>query len=84
MRFVKVGVLLMGAGVVMLVGAIIGFSAHAPAVGITFMILMVACAGSAFAVGLVFRSQARKWRDEQVLAAEAAGLQEPPDFGRRR
>lgn len=81
MRFVKIGTSLMVATLVMFVVAIIGFSASAPAVGITFLILAIACAAGGFSVGVVFRSRARKWRDQQLLAAQAASMQGPPGYG---
>jgi hypothetical protein len=84
MRYVKAGMGLSVAAVVMLAGAIAGFVAHAPAAGITFLVLMIASAASAFGVSFTFWLKARKWRDQQRLAARAAAAGLPPDFGPRR
>jgi hypothetical protein len=83
MRYAKWGMGLSVAAAVMLAGAIAGFVAHVPAVGITFLALMIASAASAFGFSFTFWLKARKWRDQQRLAARAAaGL--PPGFGQRR
>jgi len=82
LRYLRTVAGLIGTGVVMLIGALAGFAAHAPAVGITFMILMLGFGASGCAVAWVFAVRARKWRDRQQLAASnvAAGL--PPDYPR--
>jgi uncharacterized membrane-anchored protein len=83
LRYLRIVAGLIGTGVVMLIGAIAGFAAHAPAVGITFMILMLGFGGSGCAVAWLFALRARKWRDQQQLTASnvAAGL--PPDYPQR-
>jgi hypothetical protein len=83
MRYAKAGMGLSVAAVVMLAGAIAGFVAHVPAVGITFLALMIASAASAAGASFTFWLKARKWRDEQVLAARAAAAGLPPDYGQR-
>jgi hypothetical protein len=65
----KIGTSLMLAGLGSLIVAVIGFSTHTQPVGITFMVLMVAFAAAAFVVAFVFRSRARKWRDQQRAAS---------------
>jgi uncharacterized membrane-anchored protein len=74
---------LIGTGLLMLIGAIASFAAHAPVVGITFLILMLSFSCTGCAAAAVFALRARKWRDRQQLAASnmAAGL--PPDYGQR-
>ena len=84
MRYAKSGMGLSVAAAVMLAGAIAGFIAHAPAVGMTFLALMIASAGSAFGVSFTFWLKARKWRDQQRLAARAAAAGLPPGSGPRR
>jgi len=84
MRYVKSGMGLLAATAVMLAGAIAGFAARVPAVGITFLALMIASAASAFGVSFTFWLKARKWRDQQRLAARAAAAGLPRDFGQRR
>jgi hypothetical protein len=84
MRYAKSGMGLSVAAVVMLAGAIAGFVAHAPAVAITFLALMIASAASALGASLIFWLKARKWRDQQLLAARAAAAGLPPDSGQRR
>ena len=66
MRYVKSGMGLLAATAVMLAGAIAGFAARVPAVGITFLALMIASAASAFGVSFTFWLKARKWRDQQA------------------
>jgi uncharacterized membrane protein len=80
LRYLGIVAGLIGAGVVMLIGAIAAFAAHAPVVGITFLILMLSFGSTGCAAALVFALRARKWRDQQQLAARnvAAGL--PPDY----
>ncbi|HEU5420770.1 MAG TPA: hypothetical protein VFV41_23990 [Streptosporangiaceae bacterium] len=83
LRYLRLAAGLIGAGLVMLIGAIAGFVAHAPAAGITFMILMLFFGSSGCAAAWVLTLRARKWRDRQQLAADniAAGL--PPGYGQR-
>ncbi len=83
LRYLRMIAGLIGAGFVMLVGAIAGFAAHAPAVGITFMILMLGFGSSGCAAAWILTRRARRWRDRQVVAAQntAAGL--PSDYGQR-
>jgi ABC-type transport system involved in cytochrome bd biosynthesis fused ATPase/permease subunit len=83
LRYLRMIAGLVGAGFVMLVGAIAGFAAHAPAVGITFMILMLGFGTSGCAAAWIFTRRARKWRDRQELAAQATAAGLPPDYGRR-
>jgi uncharacterized membrane-anchored protein len=68
LRLMKIGTGLMVAGLVSLIIAIVGFASSTPAVGITFMILMVAFAAAAFIVAFVFWSRARRFRDQQRAA----------------
>jgi hypothetical protein len=84
MRYAKWGMGLSAAAAVMLEGAIAGFVAHAPAVGITFLALMIASAASGFGACFTFWLKARKWRDQQRLTARAAAAGLPPGFGPRR
>ncbi|HMG62040.1 MAG TPA: hypothetical protein VK599_03745 [Streptosporangiaceae bacterium] len=84
MRYVKSGMGLLAATAVMLAGAIAGFAAHVPTVGITFLAFMIASAAPAFGVAFTFWLKARKWRDQQPLAARAAAAGLPPGSGQRR
>jgi predicted membrane protein len=72
LRYLRIGAAFGVAGLVMFVGAIIGFSAHVQAVGITCLVLMVTFAAFGFIAAFIFRSQARKWRDRQRAAARGA------------
>jgi hypothetical protein len=74
---------LLGAGFVMLAGAIAGFAARAPAVGIAGMVLMLGFGTSGCAAAWILTRRARNWRDRQELAAQAAAAGLPPDYGRR-
>ncbi|HEY1640786.1 MAG TPA: hypothetical protein VGG35_08875 [Streptosporangiaceae bacterium] len=83
LRYLRIVAGLIGAGFVMLIGAVAGFVAHVPAVGITFMVLMLVFGGSGCAAAWMFSVRARRWRDRQEVTAQniAAGL--PPDYGQR-
>ncbi len=71
----KISLGLMAVGVVMLVGAIIAFSAHAEPAAAVFMVLMVAFPAASVAVAAGFWFRAKRWRDEQRAAARAASGQ---------
>jgi uncharacterized membrane protein len=71
----KISLGLMAVGVVMLVGAIIAFSARAEPAAAVFMVLMVAFPAASVAVAAVFWFRAKRWRDEQRGAARAASGQ---------
>lgn len=75
LRLMKISLGLMAVGVVMLVGAIIGFSVHAKAVAAVFLVLMVALPAAAVAVAAGFWFRAKRWRDEQRAAARTASGQ---------
>lgn len=83
LRYLRMIAGLIGAGLVMLVGAIAGFVAHAPAVGITLMILMLGIGTSGCAAAWIFTRRTRKWRDRQELAAQATAAGLPPDYSQR-
>jgi uncharacterized membrane-anchored protein len=69
LRLLRIGTGLIVAGLASLVIAIVGFSTHTQAIGITFMVLMVAFAVAAFAVSFMFWTRARKFRDQQRAAS---------------
>jgi uncharacterized membrane-anchored protein len=69
LRLLRIGTGLMLAGLASLIIAIVGFATHTQAIGITFMVLMVAFAASAFVVSFVFWTRARKFRDQQRAAS---------------
>ena len=65
----KTATSLLLAGFGSLIIAVIGFATHIEALGVTFMVVMVAFGVAAFVVAFVFYSRAKKWRDQQRAAS---------------
>jgi hypothetical protein len=83
LRYLRMTAGLIGAGFAMLAGAIAGFVAHAPAVGITFMVLMLLFGGSGCTAAWVLTLRARRWRDRQEVTAQNLAVGLPQDYGQR-
>jgi uncharacterized membrane-anchored protein len=76
-RVYRLSIRAMLAGVIMLAGAVAAFAASAPAVGLVFLVVMLACVVAGFVCAVIFRNRAVALA-RAVTRDRRAGLSEPP------
>jgi hypothetical protein len=75
LRFARLALRMTIAGAVMLVGAIVAYSVHAPAIiKAAFLVLMIACGLVGLIFARIFLSKVKAERDQRRMAAPPADL----------